>query len=180
MPIDGNTPINLTVSLDSANVILASLSAQPYEKVAGIIGSIQQQAAPQVQAAQAPAPEEAAPAAWLHHMNDMQEPLIPNRITVADMQAKVKSSTYTRLPDSTTTVCQITLENGYTLVGTSACVDPANFNQSIGEMIAYRNAFEKLWDLEGYLLKQRRFEAGLSWNSTSVSNYPKTPKPPQT
>jgi hypothetical protein len=62
MPIDGNTPINLTVSLDSANVILASLSAQ-YEKVAGIIGSIQQQAAPQVQAAQAPAPEEAAPAA---------------------------------------------------------------------------------------------------------------------
>jgi hypothetical protein len=62
MPIDGNTPINLTVSLDSANVILASLSAQPYEKVAGIIGSIQQQAAPQVQAAQAsvPAPQEAA------------------------------------------------------------------------------------------------------------------------
>jgi hypothetical protein len=94
-------------------------------------------------------------------MNDMQEPLIPNRITVADMQAKVKSSTYTRLPDSTTTVCQITLENGYTLVGTSACVDPANFNQAVGEKIAYDNAFEKLWDLEGYLLKQRRFEAGL-------------------
>jgi hypothetical protein len=94
-------------------------------------------------------------------MNNMQEPTIPNRVTVAEMQAKVKSSTYTRLRDSTTTVCQITLENGYTLVGTSACVDPANFNQSISEMIAYRNAFEKLWDLEGYLLKQRRFEAGL-------------------
>jgi hypothetical protein len=95
-------------------------------------------------------------------MNNMQEPTIPNRVTVAEMQAKVKSSTYTRLPDSTTTVCQITLENGYTLVGTSACVDPANFNQAIGEKIAYDNAFEKLWDLEGYLLKQRRFEAGLS------------------
>jgi hypothetical protein len=95
-------------------------------------------------------------------MNDMQEPLIPNRVTVSDMQAKVKSSTYTRLPDSTTTVCQITLENGYTLVGTSACVDPASFNQAIGEKIAYDNAFEQLWSLEGYLLKQRRFEAGLS------------------
>jgi hypothetical protein len=96
------------------------------------------------------------------NMIDMQEEVIPNRVTVSDMQAKVKASTYTRLPDSTTTVCQITLENGYTLVGTSACVDPASFNQAMGEKIAYDNAFEQLWALEGYLLKQRRFEAGLS------------------
>ena len=95
------------------------------------------------------------------NMIDMQEEAIPNRVTVSDMQAKVKSSTYTRLPDSTTTVCQITLENGYTLIGTSACVDPANFNQALGEKYAYEKAFNQLWDLEGYLLKQRRFEAGL-------------------
>ena len=95
-------------------------------------------------------------------MTENQEDLIPNRITVSDMNEKVKSATYTRLPDSTTTVCQITLVNGYTLVGTSACVDPAMFNQAVGEQIAYNNAFEQLWALEGYLLKQRRFEAGLS------------------
>ena len=94
-------------------------------------------------------------------MTEHKECPIPNRITVSDMQAKVKSATYTRLFATTTTVCQITLENGYTLIGTSACVDEANYNQSIGEKIAYDNAFEKLWDLEGYLLKQRRFEAGL-------------------
>ena len=94
-------------------------------------------------------------------MTENQEHLIPNRVTVTDMQAKVKSSTYTRLPDSTTTVCQITLVNGYTLIGTSACVDPANFNQALGEQYAYEKAFNQLWDLEGYLLKQRRFEAGL-------------------
>jgi hypothetical protein len=95
-------------------------------------------------------------------MIEINENAIPNRVTVADMQAKVKSSAYVRLPDSTTTVCQITLENGYTLIGTSACVDPTNYNQAIGEKIAFDNAFEKLWDLEGYLLKQRRFEAGLN------------------
>lgn len=94
-------------------------------------------------------------------MTENQENTIPDRVTVSDMQAKVKSSTYTRLPDSTTTVCQITLENGYTLIGTSACVDPANFNQALGEKYAYEKAFNQLWDLEGYLLKQRRFEAGL-------------------
>lgn len=95
-------------------------------------------------------------------MTEQQEDAIPNKVTVSDMQAKVKSSTYTRLPDSTTTVCQITLENGYTLIGTSACVDPANFNQALGEKYAYEKAFNQLWDLEGYLLKQRRYEAGLS------------------
>lgn len=94
-------------------------------------------------------------------MTEQQEEVIPNKVTVSDMQAKVKSSTYTRLPDSTTTVCQITLENGYTLIGTSACVDPANFNQALGEKYAYEKAFNQLWDLEGYLLKQRRYEAGL-------------------
>lgn len=94
-------------------------------------------------------------------MTENQQDVIPNRVTVTDMQAKVKSSTYTRLPDSTTTVCQITLENGYTLIGTSACVDPANFNQALGEKYAYEKAFNQLWDLEGYLLKQRRYEAGL-------------------
>lgn len=94
-------------------------------------------------------------------MTEQQEDVIPNKVTVSDMQAKVKSSTYTRLPDSTTTVCQITLENGYTLIGTSACVDPANFNQALGEKYAYEKAFNQLWDLEGYLLKQRRYEAGL-------------------
>jgi hypothetical protein len=94
-------------------------------------------------------------------MTEQQEDAIPNKVTVSDMQAKVKSSTYTRLPDSTTTVCQITLENGYTLIGTSACVDPANFNQALGEKYAYEKAFNQLWDLEGYLLKQRRYEVGL-------------------
>jgi hypothetical protein len=61
MPIDKNTPLNLTVSLEMADIILAALSAQPYERVAGIIASIQQQAAPQIQAIQNPAP--AAPEA---------------------------------------------------------------------------------------------------------------------
>lgn len=56
------------------------------------------------------------------------------------------------------TICTITLKNGFQLVGTSACVSEDNFNAEIGENIAYKNAFEKLWELEGYLLKQRIYE----------------------
>jgi hypothetical protein len=94
-------------------------------------------------------------------MIELHEDKIPDRLTVTDLNAKVKNAAYIRLPDSTTTLCQITLENGFTVTGTSACVDPADFNQATGEHYAFEKAFETLWDLEGYLLTQRRFEAGL-------------------
>lgn len=89
------------------------------------------------------------------------ENIIPNRVTISDMEAKIKMTSYQRLEGTTTTVCQITLQNGYTLIGTSACVDPANYNQALGEKYSYEKAFEQMWELEGYLLSQRRFEAGL-------------------
>lgn len=86
---------------------------------------------------------------------------IPNRVSSADIEAKIKMTAYIRLEGTTTTVCQITMENGCTVTGTSACVDPKNYNQALGEKYAYERAFNKLWELEGYLLLQRRFEAGL-------------------
>lgn len=95
-------------------------------------------------------------------MTDPQENQLPVRVSVSDIQAKIKNAVYIVLPDSTTTLCQINLENGYTVIGTSACVDPREFNQSLGEKYAYERAFNKIWALENYLLKQRRFEKGLS------------------
>lgn len=63
------------------------------------------------------------------------------------------------------TVCCLTLQNGFTVTGESACASPENFNQEIGERIAFENAKEKIWVLEGYLLKQRLFQ-----NELIVSN----------
>lgn len=48
MQINGNTPVNLTLSVDAVNTLLASLSAQPYERVAGLIDNIKQQATAQL------------------------------------------------------------------------------------------------------------------------------------
>ena len=45
--------------------------------------------------------------------------------------------------------------NGFGVRGESACVDPRNFDEAIGRSIAYENAFDKLWQLEGYLLAER-------------------------
>ena len=57
------------------------------------------------------------------------------------------------------TICTITLKNGFQLVGTSACVSKDNYDVQIGRNIAYENAFAKLWELEGYALKQRIHES---------------------
>lgn len=56
------------------------------------------------------------------------------------------------------TICVLTLENGFTITGTSACASPENFNFSIGCDVARENAIEQIWSLEGYRLKQRLFE----------------------
>jgi hypothetical protein len=55
--------------------------------------------------------------------------------------------------EGTTTVCVVTLDNGHTVVGTSACVVPAKYNVAIGEDIAFKNAQEKVWALLGYELR---------------------------
>ena len=52
------------------------------------------------------------------------------------------------------TFCVITLKNGFTVTGESACASPENFDAEIGRKIARQNAVNKIWQLEGYLLKQ--------------------------
>ena len=57
------------------------------------------------------------------------------------------------------TFCVITLKNGFTVTGESACASPENFDAEIGKKVAYENARQKIWQLEGYLLKQKLFTA---------------------
>jgi hypothetical protein len=52
-------------------------------------------------------------------------------------------------------VCCLTLKNGFTVTGESACASPENFDAELGRKIAFKNAREKIWQLEGYLLKEK-------------------------
>lgn len=58
------------------------------------------------------------------------------------------------------TFCVLVLKNGFTVTGESACASPKNFNAEIGRKIARDNARNKIWLLEGYLLRQRLHEQG--------------------
>lgn len=53
------------------------------------------------------------------------------------------------------TFCVLTLRNGFTVTGESACVSPENFDAEIGRKIARQNAVQKVWPLMGYALKEK-------------------------
>ncbi len=83
------------------------------------------------------------------------------RVTNQSLDARIDKVEYQRLPGTTLTICIITMVNGFTVTGKSACVDPDNYDREKGEEIAYENAFQKLWPLEGYLLKERLYQQSI-------------------
>lgn len=82
-----------------------------------------------------------------------QKGLTAPRITPADIDAAIVSEQYHVFHGTTFTTCLLTLRNGYTVCGESACASPENFNAEIGRKIARENARNKIWALEGYLLR---------------------------
>ncbi|ENY3728398.1 Gp49 family protein [Enterobacter kobei] len=56
------------------------------------------------------------------------------------------------------TFCVLVLKNGFTVTGESSCASPENFDEEIGRKITRQNAVNKIWMLEGYLLKEKLSE----------------------
>ncbi|MBS1065944.1 Gp49 family protein [Gluconobacter kondonii] len=77
------------------------------------------------------------------------------RLTPALIDRKIVDEQYHVFPGTTLTVCVLHLENGFTVTGESACASPENFDEEIGRKIARGNAREKIWQLEGYSLRER-------------------------
>lgn len=77
------------------------------------------------------------------------------RLTPAHIQATIVGEIYTRIEGTLTTICTLTLRNGYTVVGVNnGPVSPENFDQTLGCEYAYKAAVDQIWTLEGYLLKE--------------------------
>lgn len=80
------------------------------------------------------------------------------RLTPKLIEDAIVGTYYHVVPNTTMTLCVLTLKNGFLVTGESAAVSLENFDKDIGEQVAYKGAFEKIWALEGYLLKQNLFE----------------------
>jgi hypothetical protein len=92
------------------------------------------------------------------------------KVTEDDIAALITKADYHQFPGTTVTVCCLTLKNGYNVVGESACADPGNFDKDYGENLARKDAFNKVWALEGYLLRQRLADGELTDALDSVVN----------
>lgn len=80
------------------------------------------------------------------------------RLTPEIIDATIVDEDYHIFPGTTVTVCCLTLKNGFTTVGKSACASPENFDAELGRKIARENARNKIWQLEGYRLRQQLHE----------------------
>lgn len=108
-----------------------------------------------------------------------------SKVTIEDIKAKIANVQYVAPFGTTLTVCVLTLQNGFNVTGESACVDPANYDAKIGADIAYNNAVDKVWLLEGYALAERLHavrladEAALAAGVTAENVKAKAPRKPR-
>lgn len=67
------------------------------------------------------------------------------RVTLAQMKARVAGQEF--IHRDHLTICVLTLDNGWFLVGKSAPVDPDNYDADHGRELAYDDALRGLWPL---------------------------------
>ena len=77
------------------------------------------------------------------------------RLSPEKIDAVIISEGYNVFPGTALTVCCLTLRNGFTVTGESAAVSLANFDEELGRKIARQHARDKIWALEGYLLREK-------------------------
>jgi hypothetical protein len=80
------------------------------------------------------------------------------RITDAYIRSRITSVSYLN-PVGTLTVCVVLLDTGFVVTGESACVDPRNYREDMGHALAYEKAYNRLWELFGFLLAEARYNA---------------------
>ena len=78
-------------------------------------------------------------------------------ITLEDIQEQIEKTEVMTIGKKTTVVL-ITLKNGFEVVGSSACVDAAQYSQEIGQKFAMQRAIDKIWEVEGYHLQKMNHE----------------------
>jgi hypothetical protein len=79
------------------------------------------------------------------------------RLNPEDIENCIEDVQYHHFPGTRLIVCAIRLRNGFYVIGESSCVSDANFDPAIGKRLAAEKARSRIWELEGYLLREKIF-----------------------
>lgn len=78
-----------------------------------------------------------------------------NTVTQERIDSLLDGSTFEHVKmGEKSTVVLCVLPNGFQIIESSSCVDPANYDHDLGVQIAKKRIAEKVWMLEGYLMQQ--------------------------
>ena len=93
------------------------------------------------------------------------------RVALADIEAAIAGENYLNAGDATErvgqpatapmhlmTLCFLTMQNGFVVVGKSAPASPENFDAEKGRIFAREDAIRQLWPLMGFALRDRMAE----------------------
>jgi hypothetical protein len=100
--------------------------------------------------------------------NELLERSKAPRVTAEALQANIVKETFYQ--HELLTICVLELQNGFTVLGQSACADPSNFMEDVGQRLARKDAEGKIWALMGYELKTKVALVANS-NPPTVPNY---------
>lgn len=75
------------------------------------------------------------------------------RVTLDQLKANIVDERFVQ--HGLVTICILTLANGFTVLGQSACAVPGNFKVDVGQRLARSDAENKIWALMGYELKSK-------------------------
>jgi Phage protein (N4 Gp49/phage Sf6 gene 66) family len=77
--------------------------------------------------------------------------LTAKRVTLESINAAIQDENYYHF-GARVTICFLTMDNNYIVIGESACISSNNFDAELGRKIARQNAIDKLWALMGFHL----------------------------
>lgn len=92
---------------------------------------------------------------------DVERAITSEHYFTAGQAVEQQTAPHEQIPTSLylLTFCVLTLRNGFTVTGESACANSENFDVQIGRAIARENAVQKIWPLLGYELRTKLAEA---------------------
>ena len=88
---------------------------------------------------------------------DIERAITSEHYFTAGQAVEQQTAPHEQIPTSLylLTFCVLTLRNGFTVTGESACASPENFDVQIGRAIENENAVQKIWPLMGYELRTK-------------------------
>lgn len=85
--------------------------------------------------------------------------VVPAAVTVAQVEARIAHECFTIAANKCTTTCVMTLDNGWTEVGTSSVAISSEFSVTSGQISARRHALMKMVDKCKFHAREQAFQA---------------------